>query len=217
MANLRRSLFFADRRDAGIRLAKALARYDSEDAVVYALPRGGVSVAVEVARQLELPLSLLVVRKIGHPENEEYAVCAVTEDGERVCNDEEAAALDPAWLEAATARAYEEARRQRGAYGGERTPATGRIAIVVDDGIATGLTMRAATQALRRELPIELVVAAPIAPRAVVAYLRGEADNIVVLDGSEPFLGAIGAYYGSFPQVTDVDVRALLRSNTLKG
>lgn len=210
MTDLGKPLRFADRRDAGVRLAKALARYDGEDAVVYALPRGGVVVADEVARQLELPLSLLMVRKIGHPENEEYAVCALTEEGEHACNEEEASALDPAWLECAMAQAREEALRRRAVYGGTRMPATGRLAIVVDDGMATGLSMRAAVRALRRELPSELIVAVPIAPRAVVEYVRADADDVVVLNDAEPFLGALSVYYDAFPQVTDDEVRAIL-------
>ena len=201
---------FADRRDAGMRLAKALARYDSDDAVVYALPRGGVAIGAEVAKQLELPLSLVIPRKIGHPENPEYAVCAVTEEGELVCNEEESSKLDPKWLKAAATREQKEAKRRRAAYGGARIPATGKIALIVDDGIATGLTMRAAIRSLRKELPSEVMVAAPVAPREVVDYLRGDADDVVILDDTEPFLGAIGAYYESFPQVTDEEVVTLM-------
>lgn len=199
-------LYFDDRRNAGVRLAKALARYDSEDSVVYALPRGGVVVGDEVAKQLELPLALIIPRKIGHPENPEYAVCAVTEEGELVCNEEESSKLDPDWLKDAARREQTEAARRRLTYGGTRVSATGKIALIVDDGIATGLTMRAAIRSLRRELPSEVIVAAPIAPQSVIEYLRKEADDVVVLDDSEPFLGAIGAYYQSFPQVTDDEV-----------
>lgn len=203
---------FRDRRDAGIRLAKALARYDSDDAVIYALPRGGVVLAEEVAEQLELPLSLVISRKIGHPENEEYAVCAVTEEGELVCNEEESSKLDPAWLEAERQKAWTEAKRRRHTYEErERLSASGRVVIIVDDGIATGLTMRAAIQSLRRELPSVVVVAAPIAPREVVEYLKEDADDVVVLDDTEPFLGAIGAYYDSFPQVSDEEVIQIMR------
>ena len=202
---------FVDRRDAGVRLAKALARYDSEDAVVYALPRGGVVIADEVAKQLELPLALVIPRKIGHPENEEYAVCAVTEKGEPVCNEEESSRLDPAWLKTAIARERKEAKRRRETYDGPDIPATGRLAIVVDDGIATGLTMRAAIRSLRKELPSEIIVAAPIAPHEVVEFLKGEADDVVVLDDSEPFLGAIGAYYDSFEQVSDDEVVGIMK------
>lgn len=203
-------LRFENRRDAGVRLAKALARYDGEDAVVYALPRGGVVLGAEVAKQLELPLALIIPRKIGHPENPEYAVCAVTEEGELVCNEEESSRLDPKWLKAAAKREQKEAKRRRAAYGGARLPASGKVAIIVDDGIATGLTVRAAIRTLRRELPSEVIVAAPIAPREVVEYLRKEADDVVVLDDTEPFLGAIGAYYESFPQVTDEEVVRIL-------
>lgn len=203
---------FADRKDAGMRLAKALARYDSDDAVVYALPRGGVMVAAEVARQLEAPLSLVVARKVGHPDNPEFAVCAVTADGDPVCDEDEAASIDPAWLAREILRERAEARRRAQAYDGERLPATGRIAILVDDGIATGLTMRAAVRALRPELPSEIIVSAPVAPREVVEYLSRDADDVVVLDDSEPFLGAIGAYYDSFPQATDAQVIAALRA-----
>jgi predicted phosphoribosyltransferase len=202
---------FSDRRDAGLRLAKALARYDSEDAVIYALPRGGVVVAEEVAKQLELPLALVIPRKIGHPENEEYAVCAVTEKGELVCNEEESTKLDPKWLEAAVRHERKEAKRRREAYDGPVIPASGKLAIIVDDGIATGLTMRAAIRALRQELPSEVIAAAPIAPREVVEYLKREADDVVVLDDSEPFLGAIGAYYDSFGQVSDEEVISIMK------
>ncbi len=141
---------FADRKDAGMRLAKALARYDSDDAVIYALPRGGVITAQEVAKQLELPLALVIARKIGHPDNEEYAVCAVTEEGEPVCDTHESHAVDPAWLTNAIARERKEAKRRRLAYDGPDIPATGKIAIIVDDGIATGLTMRSDTRASPR-------------------------------------------------------------------
>lgn len=201
---------FGNRRDAGVQLAKALARYDGEDAVVYALPRGGVVLGAEVAKQLELPLALIIPRKIGHPENPEYAVCVVTEEGELVCNEEESSRLDPKWLKAAAKREQKEAMRRRAAYGGARLSASGKVAIIVDDGIATGLTIRAAIRTLRHELPSEVVVAAPIAPREVVEYLRKEADDVVVLDDTEPFLGAIGAYYESFPQVTDEEVVRIL-------
>lgn len=205
-------LHFADRRDAGFRLAKALAQYDSEDAIVYALPRGGAVVADEVARQLELPLELIITRKIGHPENPEYAVCAVTEEGELVCNEEESSKLDPEWLKNAARSELNEIERRRRIYG-ERLPASGRLAIIVDDGIATGLTMRAAILSLRRELASAIVVASPIAPRPVVDYLKREADDVIVLDDSEPFLGAIGSYYTSFPQTTDDEVIAIMERN----
>lgn len=203
-------LRFRNRRDAGVRLAKALARYDSEDAVIYALPRGGVALGAEVARQLELPLSLVITRKIGHPQNLEYAVCAVTEEGELVCDEEEVRTIDPDWLTAEVERERMEAARRRVTYGDVRIPASGKIAILVDDGVATGLTMRAAIRSLRGEVPDEVVVAIPVAPHSVVERLRREADDVVVLDDTEPYLGAVGAYYEDFPQVTDEEVIEIL-------
>lgn len=207
------ALHFDDRRDAGMRLAKALARYDSDDAVVYALPRGGVPIGAEVASQLEVPLSLIIPRKIGHPENEEYAACAVTEEGELVCEELESSKLDPQWLEEQRKEALKEIERRRATYDSKRLSATGKVAIIVDDGIATGLTMRAAIRSLRTELPSMIVVAAPVAPAEVVEYLRSAADDVVVLDTSEPFLGAIGSYYGSFPQLSDDEVVRLMHAS----
>lgn len=204
-------IHFEDRREAGMRLAQALARYGVEDAIIYALPRGGVIVGNEVAKQLGLPFALIIPRKIGHPENPEYAVCAITEEGELVCNEEEASKFDPIWLKGVAYQEKKEASRRRAVYGSGHLPATGEIAIIVDDGIATGLTMRAAIRSLRSELPSEIIVAVPIAPREVVEYLRREADSIVVLDDNEPFLGAIGAYYNSFPQVTDNEVISIMK------
>ncbi len=207
---------FADRRDAGMRLAKALARYDSDDAVVYALPRGGVVLAREVATQLELPLALVIARKIGHPENEEYAICAVAEEGEPVCDTSESRTVDPAWLAEAVAKERSEAKRRRAAYDGPDIPATGKIAIIVDDGIATGLTMRAAIRALRRELPSEVIAAAPVAPHEVLDSLAREADDVVVLHVADPFMDAVGAYYDSFPPVSDDEVIAIMREQDVK-
>jgi predicted phosphoribosyltransferase len=159
---------------------------------------------------LEIPLSLIISRKIGHPENEEFAVCAATEEGELVCEEGESSKLDRRWLEDKRKMALKEIERRRIAYGSKRLPATGKVAIIVDDGIATGLTMRAAIRSLRGELPSMIVVAAPIAPAEVAEYLRSEADDVVILDTSEPFLGAIGAYYDSFPQLSDEEVIRLM-------
>lgn len=209
-------LQFSDRRDAGIRLAKALARYDSEDAVVYALPRGGVVLGAEVAKQLELPLALIIPRKIGHPKNPEFAVCAVTEEGELVCDEAEVRTIDPDWLIEEVERQRQESARRRITYGDVRIPATGRIAIIVDDGVATGLTMRAAIRSLRGEMPDEVIVAIPVAPRSVVELLKKEADDVVVLDDSEPYLGAVGAYYEHFPQVTDEKVLDILKAYPIR-
>ncbi len=203
---------FADRIDAGRQLAQALAKYRAADAVVYALPRGGVVLGYEVATALGAPLDLAIARKIGHPHNPEYAVCAVTEDGPLICDEAELGFLDKVWLAEAVERERQEAKRRRAAYltGRSRISPAGKTAILVDDGIATGLTIRAALASLRKEKPAKVVVAVPCAGADVTAMLRREADEVIVLTNEEEYQGAVGAYYEKFPQVTDAEVIALL-------
>jgi predicted phosphoribosyltransferase len=206
-------MHFRDRTEAGVLLGRALARYRHCAGVVYALPRGGVVLGVEVARALGLPLDLVIPRKIGHPQQPEYAICAVGESGELACNEDEVRNVDPQWLQQTVARERDEARRRRKHYLGAREPLAiaGQTAIIVDDGIATGLTMEAAIRDLRQRKPAQIVVAVPMAPPDTVAKLAREVAEVVVLDRSEFYLGAVGAYYGEFPQVTDEAVVALLR------
>src|SRR3989344_5520510 len=196
---------FKDRKEAGILLAERLAEYRDKDAVVYALPRGGVVLGFEIARFLHIPLDLVIARKIGHPENPEYAVCAVTKEGEPFCNEREQAILDPEWLEREIKKERGEAKRRRETYLGNKKhySAKNKIAIVVDDGVATGLTLRSAFRFLRKEQPKELVVAIPVAPHELMDVLRAETDKVVVLKDEEEYLGAVGAYYQNFPQVSD--------------
>lgn len=203
---------FHDRQDAGKQLAEALAPYRGKSTVVYALPRGGVVLGFEIAEVLGAPLDLVITRKIGHPLSPEYAVCAITEDGVMLCNEEERASLGEAWLRSAAAKEQKEAVRRRVAYlgGVKSTSAKGKIAILVDDGVATGLTLRVAVQALRAQEPKKLIVAIPVAPHEVAELLRQEADELVILDDARDYLGAVGAYYNVFPQVTDGEVITLL-------
>ncbi|WP_026279286.1 MULTISPECIES: phosphoribosyltransferase [unclassified Thioalkalivibrio] len=204
---------FRDRNEAGERLARALDRYRGQPGVVYALPRGGVPLGAVVARHLGMPLDLLIPRKIGHPFHAEYAICAVPEHGERVCNPREAERVDPDWLEQAEARERSEARRRRELYCTAPVPeVTGKLAIIVDDGIATGLTMRAAIRDARQRRPRHLVVAIPVAPAETAAMLETEADELVTLDIPEYFRGSVGAYYEDFEQTSDDEVIALLAS-----
>jgi predicted phosphoribosyltransferase len=133
---------FANRQEAGRKLAEALDGFRGQAGVVYALPRGGVPLGQEVARRLGMPLDILIPRKIGHPMQPEYAICAVPEHGQRVCNPREEASVDPNWLAEAEASERAEARRRRSLYGRADAPSVaGKLAIIVDDGIATGLTM----------------------------------------------------------------------------
>lgn len=205
---------FKDRAEAGRLLAGALNAYRDQDAIVFALPRGGVVVGAEVARSLGIPLDLVITRKIGHPHNPEYAVCAVTESGGLMCNEQERATLDLQWLAAAVAREQAEARRRRATYTPNRPsfPVRDKIAIVVDDGVATGLTLRAAIRALRAEHPKKIVAAVPVTPADTAAVLRREADELVALVVDDHYLGAVGAYYQNFSEVSDNEVIRVLRS-----
>src|SRR3990172_8332012 len=196
---------FKDRADAGKRLAQALKKYQNQDGVVYALPRGGVVLGAEIARALGMPLDLIIPRKIGHPMSPEYAICAVVEEGEMVCNELEVARVDPQWFKRVVAAEREEAPPPRALYpkGPPRLRVGGKTAIVVDDGIATGLTMEAAIRDIKSKNPARVVVAVPVAPRDTAERLGREVDEIVALDIPEYYLGAVGAYYDDFPQVSD--------------
>ncbi|MDE2489379.1 MAG: phosphoribosyltransferase [Elusimicrobia bacterium] len=205
---------FRDRREAAELLADRLRRYAGrKDAVVLAVPRGGLPIGAVVARELGLPLDVILTKKIGHPENPEFAIGAVSLGAEDV--DEQAVAregVSRAWIAAETARLRavlrERARFYRGAA--PPVPLAGRTAIVVDDGIATGRTLRAALAPLRREGVRRVVVAAPVAPPDAVRRLAEEADEVVVLDQPEDF-AAIGQFYEDFSQVSDAEAAALLR------
>lgn len=208
---------FADRIDAGQRLARRLSRFRGTAGVVLALPRGGVPVAAVVARALGLPLDLVFVRKIGVPGHRETAVAAIAgPDGEElVINADvaQAVGLDDARIAALAEAERVELRRRRAAYGAPSLPLSGRTAILVDDGIATGATVRAAAQAVRRQRPAHLVLAVPVAASQALADLRASFDEIVCLETPEPFI-AVGAHYARFPQTTDQEVRDLLHHRT---
>lgn len=208
-------MHFLDRRDAGRQLGKTLAKYRGKDTVVYALPRGGVVVGYEVAKALQAPLDLVITRKIGHPQNPEYAVCAVTEDGELMCDEFEKAALGKRWLKQKVEQERNEAMRRRKVYldDKKRISAKNKRAIVVDDGIATGLTIRAALQSLKKEKPKKLIVAVPVAPCGTVAILQKEVDAVFVLEDAKNYLGAVGAYYDNFSQVNDDEVIKLVQQS----
>lgn len=208
---------FTDRKEAGRRLAAALEAYRGQDVVVLALPRGGVPVAAAVAAALDAPLDLILVRKIGAPFQQELAMGAVAEAAGQACtvrNEEVIAMLgvDEQTFDASRAEQLDEIERRRIAYLDRRPRAevAGRIAIVVDDGVATGATTRAALRAVRRHRPAKLVLATPVAPTDTLAELRSEADEVVCLE-AYPDFGAIGLYYVDFRQLSDEDVTGILR------
>lgn len=213
---------FRDRQEAGRRLAEALARSRVERPVVLAPPRGGVPVASEVADRLAAPLDLVLVRKIGVPGQPELAMGAIADGAPPVTLRNEAViqALDISERDFAAVRDREliEIERRRRAYLGDRPriDVAGRVAILVDDGIATGMTMRAAAQATALRQPSRLVIAAPVASSEIAADLRREFGEVVCLDECDD-LFAIGVHYADFSQVGDEDVRQILSRHAIEG
>jgi putative phosphoribosyl transferase len=206
---------FPDRRTAGRALAEVLAQKDLPAPVVLALPRGGVAVGVEIALALKAPLEVVLVRKIGVPLQPELAAAAVVDGAEPeiVTNEEvvELAGLSRDYIAVEAKRALAEIERRRHLYVQEhqRVALEGRTGILVDDGIATGASVRAALKAIRRKGPRGLILAVPVAPVEAVEELKGEVDEVVCLSTPKPFI-AIGVHYLDFRQVSDAEVIALV-------
>lgn len=206
-------MLFANRCDAGRRLAAALADLRGRDVIVLAIPRGGVEVGYEIARALDAPLDVILTHKVGAPENPEYAIGAVSEIGAVELNEAEirAAGIPHAEVEAEVARQRAEIERRRQLYrdGRPLPPLAGRVVIVTDDGVATGFTIGAALRAVRGAAPAELVLAVPVAPAETLTELAPLADRVVCLATPEPFW-AVGLWYRTFEQTSDERVRQLL-------
>jgi putative phosphoribosyl transferase len=211
------TLRFPDRDDAGRRLGQALVKMKLTNPVVLALPRGGVPVAMEVARALGAPLDLLLVRKIGAPDQRELAVAAVAEGPDKglVFDDETMvdSGVTEAYIECEACRERAELARRRAVYLGSRSPLAleSKTAVVVDDGIATGTTARAALQALRVRHPTRVVLAVPVAPARAISQIKPLVDDLVCLS-EPPAFYAIGAHYDDFHQVSDDEVVAALEA-----
>jgi putative phosphoribosyl transferase len=206
---------FANRAEAGRKLARALSKYKNQQPVILALPRGGVPVAAEVAAALDAPLDLVLVRKIGVPSQPELAMGAVVDGANAIVVRNEdilrMVGIDEAEFKAVCEAELAEIERRRARYVGRRehTEIAGRTAIVIDDGIATGATMRAALRAVRTRNPKRLVLAIPVAPTDTLAALRTEVDDLVCLEDYDSF-GAIGFFYRDFRQISDEEVIATL-------
>jgi putative phosphoribosyl transferase len=204
-----------NREEAGRALANELAPLKSADLVVFALPRGGVPVAAPIAAALGAPLDLMLVRKIGAPYQPELAMGAVADSGAPVVvrNEDviDALGVSAARFDEACARECAEIERRRELYLGDRprAPVKGQIAVVVDDGVATGATTRAALRAVRAQAPKRLILAVPVASTEALETLRAEADEIVCLEAHEWFPG-VGGYFRDFHQIDDSEVIALL-------
>ncbi len=207
-------MLFKDRVEAGLHLARELTAYASRsDVLVLALPRGGVPVGYEVARALNAPLDVLVVRKLGLPGQEELAMGAIASGGVRVLNEDvvQYIGVSDEVIEKVAVSEREELERRDRSYRGERPPPNiaGQTVILVDDGLATGSTMKAAARAVRAQKPAKLVVAVPVSAQSTCRELRDEVDEIICDMMPEPFQ-AVGLWYEDFPQMTDEEVRELL-------
>jgi putative phosphoribosyl transferase len=208
---------YADRREAGRDLAERLRRYSGrEDVVVLALPRGGVPVAFEVAEALGAPLDIFLVRKLGTPGHRELAMGAIASGGIRVVNDDVVSwlGITPEQINVVAQQEQAELERREALYKDGRTPLSlhGRIVILVDDGLATGSSMRAAVQAVRQQLPARIIVAVPVGANDTCEELRTLADEVVCGRMPVPF-SAVGQWYRDFDQTSDEEVRALLRAH----
>jgi putative phosphoribosyl transferase len=208
---------FSNRRDAGKQLAGLLEKYKEQKVVVYALPRGGITVAKEIADVLNAPLSLILAHKIGHPYQPEYAVAAVSESGHIVGNESELNSLGQKWLEREKERQMEEIKRKRALYLKNRKDPSleDKVAIIVDDGIATGLTMQAGILELKGKHPKKIIVAVPVSPKTTADRLKNMVGEFVGINVPEDynFMGAVGAYYEDFSQVEDEEVIDVLEAN----
>jgi putative phosphoribosyl transferase len=207
------SRLFQDRIEAGQALARLLGAYaDRRDVLVLALPRGGVPVAFEVAQALHAPLDIFVVRKLGLPSNEELAMGALASGNVRVLNDEVVSSfgITERVIEAVASKEQVELERRERLYRGDAPfpVLSGKTIVLVDDGVATGSTMRAAVAALRRQNPARIVVAVPVAPPSTCVILGDEADEVITVATPEPFY-AVGQWYRIFDQTTDAQVRDL--------
>lgn len=203
---------FKDRQEAGQKLARILEDFKNKDAIVLALPRGGVVVGVEISKALSLPLDVVVTRKIGSPESEEYAIGAIDIDGDGVWNEAELGDVNKEWLDKEIEKEKQEAQRRQNLYRQDRTPLNlkDKIAVIVDDGIATGLTMRAAIRYAKKIGAQKVVVATPMASQKVIDEIKEEANEVRVFE-TPSFFWAIGQFYENFPQVEDEEVINILK------
>lgn len=207
-------MYFKDRVEAGKKLAEFFDHINGKNAVVYALPRGGVVVGAEIAKAIRAPLDLIITRKICHPFNPEYAVGAIAENGQSVFNPKEILGLDEKYLKEEAEKQTQEAKRRREVYLGKKLPVSSKdkTAILVDDGIATGLTMKAALKELQEHYnPAKIIVAVPVAPKDTVDELENKGVEVLSIITEKDFLGAIGAYYQDFSPVEDQDVIRIMK------
>jgi predicted phosphoribosyltransferase len=213
-----RIMVFDNRVEAGQKLAEKLKNYQDRNTVVYGLPRGGVVIGAQIAKALNCPLEVIVARKIGHPLQPEFGIAAVTENGHLVENEKYTATVDENWYSLEIERQITTAQHRRTLYqsGLPKKVPHPPLAILTDDGVATGLTTQAALIDLKQRKPEKLILAVPVIPKEITGELAGMVDEIITFPLEEEFLGAVGAYYQNFPQVSDDEVVSYLKQANME-
>lgn len=207
-------MIFENREEAGEKLAELLQKkYASQETIVYALPRGGVVTAYKIAKKLNIPIDIILTRKIGHPFEKEYALAVVSETGNITANKKDLLLVDKEWLRDQVVQEMGEIKRRREVYMGNKKSLSARnkIVIIVDDGIATGLTIKAAIAEIKSQNPKKIIIAVPVMSQDILKELQKEVDEVVSLDVDKNYLGAVGDYYKDFPQISDDIVISLLK------
>lgn len=206
---------FKDRQDAGKKLAHLVSSKITKDSVILALPRGGVPLAICISNEVSAPLDLILAKKIGHPAHREFAIGAIAEDGKPILNKDVIVNND--WLENEIIQIKNQMKERRQFYADilVKQPLKNKVVVIVDDGIATGMTMFAAIDAVKIHNPAKIIVAVPIIPKDTYDLLTKYVDDVIALDIPKRFLGAVGAYYDDFSQVSDLEVLKMMTDHVI--
>lgn len=204
-------MYFKDRVDAGNQLAEKLIIERPENTVILALPRGGIPLGIEISKKYSLPFDVIHAKKLVHPLQTEFAIGAVAEKGDPILNNE--VAVEQKWIDQEITRVREEINRRRKLYDDffNQKVLEGKDIIIVDDGIATGMTMFAAIEAVKNQNPRKIIIAVPIIPKGTYHRLKTLVDQIAYVEIPIQFLGAVGAYYQQFPQVSDKEIQTMIK------
>ncbi|HLR92205.1 MAG TPA: phosphoribosyltransferase family protein [Atopostipes sp.] len=204
---------FEDRNDAGKKLAKNIQLENPKNTIVLALPRGGVPLGLQISKKHNIPFDVIHSKKIVHPLQTEFAIGALAENGEPILNEQ--VRIDQRWIDHDTERVIEEIARRRKLYDSFLTKQTieGKDVILVDDGIATGMTMFAAIEAVKKQQPNKVVVAVPVIPKETFYQLEDLVDQVIYVDVPDRFQGAVGAYYRYFPQISDKEIQEMIEAH----